>query len=35
MRMWRDHLGSSVDEAADDIEFVLRSVIATTEGTQP
>jgi AcrR family transcriptional regulator len=35
MRMWRDHLGSSVDEAADDIEFVLRSVIATAEGTQP
>lgn len=28
MRMWRDHLGSSVDEAADDVEWVLRAAIA-------
>ena len=28
MRMWRDHLGSSVDEAADDVDWMLRSVIA-------
>jgi AcrR family transcriptional regulator len=29
MRMWRDHLGSSVDEAADDIDWVLRTVVAS------
>ena len=29
MRMWRDYLGSSVDEAADDIDWVLRTVIAS------
>jgi AcrR family transcriptional regulator len=29
MRMWRDHLGSSVDEAADDIDWLLRAVIAS------
>ncbi len=28
MRVWRDHLGSTVDEAADDIEWVLRAAIA-------
>jgi AcrR family transcriptional regulator len=32
MRMWRDHLGSSVDEAADDIDWVLRAAIASTTG---
>lgn len=32
MRMWRDHLGSSVEEAAGDIDWVLRSVIASTPG---
>jgi AcrR family transcriptional regulator len=30
MRMWRDHLGSSVAEAADDIDWVLRTLIAAT-----
>jgi AcrR family transcriptional regulator len=35
MRMWRDYLGSSVDEAAEDIDFILRSVIAATEGKRP
>jgi hypothetical protein len=29
MRVWRDHLGSSVDEAADDVEWVLRAAIAS------
>ena len=29
MRMWRDYLGSSVDEAANDIDWVLRTVIAS------
>ena len=28
LRMWRDHLGSSVDEAADDIDWVLRAALA-------
>lgn len=28
LRVWRDHLGSSVDEAADDVEWVVRSVVA-------
>jgi hypothetical protein len=32
MRMWLDHLGSSVDEAADDVEWLIRAVIASTEG---
>jgi AcrR family transcriptional regulator len=32
MRIWRDHLGSSVDEAADDIVWILRAAIATAQG---
>ena len=28
LRVWRDHLDSSVDEAADDIEWVIRTAIA-------
>jgi len=28
MRMWRDHLGSSVDEAAEDVDWILRAAIA-------
>jgi AcrR family transcriptional regulator len=28
LRTWRDHLGSSVDEAADDIDWVVRAAIA-------
>ena len=28
MRMWRDQFGSSVDEAADDIDWVARAAIA-------
>jgi AcrR family transcriptional regulator len=30
LRMWRDHLGSSVDEAADDIDWVVRAAIAAS-----
>jgi AcrR family transcriptional regulator len=30
MRMWRDHLGCSVDEAADDVDWILRAAIAAT-----
>jgi AcrR family transcriptional regulator len=29
MRVWRDHLGSSVDEAADDVDWVLRAALAS------
>lgn len=32
MRLWLDHLASSVDEAADDIDWLIRTVIASTEG---
>jgi AcrR family transcriptional regulator len=28
IRMWRDQLGSSVEEAADDVDWVMRAVIA-------
>jgi AcrR family transcriptional regulator len=28
LRMWRNHMGLSVDEAADDVDWVVRSVIA-------
>ena len=28
LRMWRDHLGASVDEVADDIDWVVRAAIA-------
>ena len=27
LRMWRDHLGSSVDEAADDVDSVVRAAV--------
>lgn len=30
-RMWRDHLGSSVDEAADDVDWVIRAAIAAAQ----
>jgi AcrR family transcriptional regulator len=40
VRMWRDQLGSSVDEAADDVDWVVRAVIraatgAATRGSRP
>jgi AcrR family transcriptional regulator len=28
LRMWRDHLGLSVDEASDDLEWILNAAIA-------
>jgi len=31
LRLWRDHLGSSVEEAADDIDWVIRAAIAAGE----
>ena len=29
LRLWRDQLGSSVEEAADDVDWVIRAVIAS------
>jgi AcrR family transcriptional regulator len=29
LRLWRDQLGSSVEEAADDLDWVIRAVIAS------
>jgi hypothetical protein len=28
--MWRDHLGVSVEQAADDIDWVMRAAIAAS-----
>jgi hypothetical protein len=28
LRTWRDYLGSSVDEAADDVEWIVRAAVA-------
>jgi AcrR family transcriptional regulator len=28
LRMWRDHLGATVDEAADDIDWIVRTAVA-------
>ena len=30
LRTWRDHLGASADDAADDVEWALRSLIAAS-----
>jgi AcrR family transcriptional regulator len=30
LRLWRDHLGSSVDEAADDIDWVIKATVAAS-----
>lgn len=32
LRTWRDHLGASVEGAADDVEWALRSLIAASGG---
>jgi AcrR family transcriptional regulator len=31
VRLWRDQLGASVDEAADDVDWVIDAVIASTK----
>lgn len=31
LRTWRDHLGSSVDEAADDVDWIVRAAIAAAQ----
>jgi AcrR family transcriptional regulator len=33
LRMWRDNFESSVDEAADDIDWIVRSVVKAAEAT--
>jgi hypothetical protein len=36
LRMWRDHLGLSVDEVADEIEWIVRAAVAAaSEGNRP
>ena len=32
LRTWRDHLGVSADQAAEDVDWVLRAVIAAARG---
>lgn len=34
LRMWRDHLGASVEQAADDIDWVVRALIAASRRTE-
>jgi AcrR family transcriptional regulator len=31
LRMWRDHLGSSVDQVADDMDWILRAALAAAK----
>jgi len=35
LRTWRDHLGSSVDEAADDVDWIVRAAIAAATPEKP
>ncbi|HEY8179321.1 MAG TPA: helix-turn-helix domain-containing protein [Candidatus Limnocylindria bacterium] len=35
LRMWRDHLGASVDQAADDIDWIVRAVVAASRRKKP
>lgn len=32
LRMWRNYVGASVDDATDDVEWALRSLIAANDG---
>jgi AcrR family transcriptional regulator len=34
LRVWRDHLGSSVEKAADDIDWVVRAAVAAATSGQ-
>ena len=31
LRMWRDHLGLSVDEVAEEIDWIVRAAIAASD----
>jgi AcrR family transcriptional regulator len=35
LRVWRDHLGSTVDEAANDIDWVISAAIAASTRSEP
>jgi AcrR family transcriptional regulator len=35
LRMWRDHLGASAEEAADDIDFIIRAAVAASTRKTP
>jgi AcrR family transcriptional regulator len=35
LRVWRDHLGSTVEEAANDIEWVISAAIAASTRSEP
>jgi len=35
LRLWRDHLGSSVEDAADDIDWVIRAAVAASTTSEP
>jgi AcrR family transcriptional regulator len=35
LRLWRDHLGSSVEEAADDIDWVIKAAISASTRSEP
>jgi AcrR family transcriptional regulator len=35
LRMWRDHLGASVDQAADDVDWLVRAAIAASTRKEP
>ena len=35
LRLWRDQLGSSVDEAADDVDWVLRAITSAASENGP
>lgn len=35
LRLWRDHLGSSVEEAADDIDWAIRAAVAASTRSEP
>jgi AcrR family transcriptional regulator len=35
LRVWRDYLGSSVEEAADDIDWVIKAAVLASTGSEP
>jgi AcrR family transcriptional regulator len=35
LRVWRDHLGSSVEEAASDIDWVIKAAVAASARSEP
>lgn len=34
LRVWRDHLGSTVEEAANDIDWVIKAAVAASTGSE-